>query len=63
MRDTEAEHTLKGGLLAACLLDMLKQVLKAVGQDSIAYMHHPLIQNRLEVARLLPYCFGFYVTL
>ena len=51
VQGTDAAQHLKGGVLAACLLDMLKQCDTIEWEDGVGDMNvqHPLIKNRTEV--------------
>ena len=62
IQGTEAEKELKGGLLALCLLDMLKQmsvVVRIYSGPYYACLYHPLIEQRVEN---FPYCLD-YITI
>ena len=50
VKGTDAAQHLTGGVLALCLLDMLKQYIKIRFENNLTtpFIHHPLIKNRIE---------------
>ena len=45
IQGTEAQNKLKGGLLALCLFDMLRELEDVCGRMVFGILHHPLIEN------------------